>query len=166
MGRTAYSRENGPVRDWRIEPASDDLFEERTNWRYEPPYDFYDDDGEPVLNPERFFAVRDEAGLVGFFYLEERDAGVFYGLGLRPDLTGRGLGLDFVCLGLDLAHERYLGRPVFLDVAEFNVRARKVYERAGFRLTGRKTRRFPGRGEVPFVDMEELRLLRGSLGER
>ena len=144
-----------PVRDWRIEPASDDLFEERARWRYEPPYDFYDDDGEPVLNPERFFAVRDEDRLVGFIYLEERDAGVFYGLGMRPDLTGRGLGLEFVRFGLDFAHERYPGRPVFLDVAEFNVRARKVYERAGFRLTGRKTRQFPGRGHVPFVDMEE-----------
>ena len=140
---------------WRIEPSSDDLFEERAKWRYDPPYDFYDDDGEPVLNPERFFAVRADDGLVGFFYLEERDAGVFYGLGMRPDLTGRGLGSDFVRLGLDLAHELYPGRRVFLDVAEFNLRARSVYERVGFKLTGHKTREFPSRGSVPFVDMEE-----------
>jgi ribosomal-protein-alanine N-acetyltransferase len=108
---------------WRIEPASDEFFEERARWRYEPPYDFYDDDGEPVLNPERFYAVRCDDGIVGFFYVELRDEKVFYGLGMRPDLTGRGLGLEFVRLGLDFVHEQFPGRLVILDVAEFNVRA-------------------------------------------
>jgi aminoglycoside 6'-N-acetyltransferase/ribosomal-protein-alanine N-acetyltransferase len=141
---------------WRIEPASDEFFEERARWRYEPPYDFYDDDGEPVLNPERFYAVRCDDGIVGFFYVELRDEKVFYGLGMRPDLTGRGLGLEFVRLGLDFVHEQFPGRLVILDVAEFNVRARTVYERSGFRVTGRKVRQFSGRADVPFVDMEEL----------
>jgi aminoglycoside 6'-N-acetyltransferase/ribosomal-protein-alanine N-acetyltransferase len=139
---------------WRIESASDAFFEERATWHYEPPYDFYDDDREPVKNPERFYAVSDDAGVVGFLYLEEREADVFYGLGLRPDLTGRGLGLDFVRFGLDFAHRRFPGRRIILDVAEFNVRARKVYERAGFRLTGEPHAK-PGYGDVTFVDMEE-----------
>jgi [ribosomal protein S18]-alanine N-acetyltransferase len=75
---------------------------------------------------------------------------------MRPDLNGRGLGLEFVRLGLDFVHEQFPGRLVILDVAEFNVRARTVYERSGFRVTGRKVRQFSGRADVPFVDMEEL----------
>ena len=46
-------------------------FAELATWRYEPPYDFYDGDQEEPLNPERFFAARDDDGeLIGFYYFE------------------------------------------------------------------------------------------------
>ncbi len=122
---------------FRVETATVDLFSERAAWRYPPPYDFYDDDGLPVRNPERFYSVRVEDGTVaGFFYFEERGDAVFYGLGLRPDLTGRGLGTAFVNAGLEFAQERFGRRRIVLDVAEFNERAIRVYERTGFRRTG------------------------------
>jgi [ribosomal protein S18]-alanine N-acetyltransferase len=54
-----------------------------------------------------------------------------YGLGLRPDLTGQGLGLEFFRAGVAFARERYQPQRVYLHVAEFNERARRVYERAG-----------------------------------
>ena len=141
---------------WRIESASNASLAEVATWRYDPPYDFYNDDGKPVRNPERFFAVSDQNGrLVGSLYFEERESGVFYGLGMRPDLTGRGLGLAFVRLGLEFAHERFPGRRVILDVAHFNERARKVYERAGFCITGSDVKHFDGWGDVTLIDMEE-----------
>jgi hypothetical protein len=63
------------------------------SWRYPPPYDFYDGDVEPVLNPERHFEARDDNGtLIGFYYFEPNPPDLDYGPGLRPDLTGRGLG--------------------------------------------------------------------------
>jgi ribosomal-protein-alanine N-acetyltransferase len=134
----------------RTEPATQEVLCQRGEWQYDPPYDFYDDDGLSVLNPERFDIVRDETGaFVGFFYFEERGDDVFYGLGLRPDLTGRGLGLEFVQAGVALARERFGRRRIILDVAEFNERAMKVYERAGFRVTGQHLR-----DGVPFIDME------------
>jgi len=146
------------ISTWLIEPATAESLKEVAGWRYEPPYDFYDDDGKPVRNPERFFAVRDDDGrLVGSLYFETRSTGLFYGLGIRPDLTGRGLGLGFVRLGLDFAHERFPGRRVILDVADFNHRARKVYERAGFRVTGSHVKYFDGWGDVTLIDMEERR---------
>ncbi len=139
----------------RVEPATAALFAERTTWRYPPPYDFYDDDGVPPVNPERFYAaLTDDGSIAGFFYFEERGDAIFYGLGLRPDLTGRGLGLAFVTTGLELGKERFGPRRVVVDVAAFNERAIRVYERAGFRRTGTKMRSFPGRSDVPFVDME------------
>jgi ribosomal-protein-alanine N-acetyltransferase len=138
-----------------IERASPEDLADRASWRYEPPYDFYDDHSRPVKNPEGFCSARDDAGrLVGFFYFERRGAGVFYGLGMRPDLTGRGLGLEFVSTGIAFARERFGRRRLVLDVAEFNARAIKVYERAGFRVTGRHTRYCEGWGDVPFIDMQ------------
>jgi RimJ/RimL family protein N-acetyltransferase len=141
-----------------IGPASPRTFAEIAAWRYEPPYDFYDGDQDPVLDPERFHgAVGEDGTLVGFFYLEEKGDAVEFGLGLRPDLTGRGLGGAFFRSGLDLVRDRYPGRPVVLNVAAFNDRAIAVYERAGFRETGRHVRSFERWGDVEFVEMEEGR---------
>lgn len=139
-----------------IEPASDEVHRELATWRYPPPDDFYDGDVDPVLNPERFFgAFREDGRLVGFYYFEEKPPDLDYGLGLRPDLVGRGLGLEFFRAGLDFARERYRPRRVYLHVAEFNERARKVYERAGFTVVSRHVRSFERFGEVPFLTMAE-----------
>ena len=122
-----------------------------------------------MLDPAAgYAAATDEAGeLVGFFCFGaggrvpggER-AGVYaedavdVGLGLRPDLTGRGLGGAFVAAGL--AHGRAVLTPpptrFRLSVAAFNERAIRVYERAGFRAGPRFTSPVGG-VEVAFVLM-------------
>ena len=141
-----------------IHPAAAETFAELEAWRYEPPYDFYQGDQDPVLNPERFYGAHGEDGaLIGFYYFEEKGEAVEIGLGLRPDLTGRGLGDEFLAAGLDFLRGRYAGRPVILNVAAFNERAIKVYERAGFRETGRHVRHFDRWGDVEFVEMAEQR---------
>ena len=77
----------------KIEPMSETDFAELAEWRYDPPYDFYDSDPEEVKNPDRYFAVRaDDGALIGFFYFERKEEGLEYGLGLRPGSTGSGLG--------------------------------------------------------------------------
>jgi ribosomal-protein-alanine N-acetyltransferase len=138
-----------------IGPASEETIAELIGWRYGPPYELYDGDGVPPLNPERFFEARDgDGGLVGFYYFEPRRDALYCGLGLRPELTGHGVGLDFVRSGLDFAREHYSPVRFVLNVAAFNERALRVYERAGFRVTGRHVRRFDRFGDVEFVDME------------
>ena len=124
------------------------------SWRYQPPYDFYDTAADPsslveVLDARRwghiFFSVFSsldpsssppESGdeeLAGFLELTARPGEVIeIGLGLRPDLTGQGLGLSFVEACLDFARQRSRPRAFALDVATFNQRARVVYEKAGF----------------------------------
>jgi RimJ/RimL family protein N-acetyltransferase len=140
----------------KIELARPEDFSELATWRYAAPYEFYNGGQEPVNNPERYFIARDDDGaLIGFYYFEPKDDALEYGLGLRPDLTGRGLGLDFFREGLEFGRERYLPPRVRLFVAAFNERAIKVYERAGFRETGRHMRTFARWGEVEFVNMEK-----------
>lgn len=109
-----------------------------------------------MLIPGRHFGARDEQGeLVGFYYFEPKPPDLDYGLGLRPDLTGRGLGIEFFLAGLEFAREQYEPRRVFLHVAEFNERAIRVYERAGFVVVSRHVRSFERFGEVPFLTMAE-----------
>ena len=137
-----------------ISQMSTEEFADMASWRYDPPYDFYDGDIDPVLNAERFFAARDESGaLVGHYYFEQKDDTLEYGVGLRPDLTGLGLGLGLFRSGLAFGKERFAPASVTLAVAAFNERAIRVYERAGFRETGRHMRTFERFGDVEFVDM-------------
>jgi RimJ/RimL family protein N-acetyltransferase len=139
-----------------IIPASGEAFELMAAWRYPPPYDFYDGDVDPVLNPERFFEARDEAEeLIGFYYFEPNPPDLDYGLGLRPDLTGQGLGLEFFRAGLTFARERYQPQRVYLHVAEFNERALRVYERSGFSVVSSHVRTFDRFGEVTFLTMAD-----------
>jgi [ribosomal protein S18]-alanine N-acetyltransferase len=142
--------------DVRIAPASAHL--ELTTWRYPSPYDFYNGDVDPVVNPERYFEARDERDdLVGFYYFEPKPPDLDYGLGLRPGLTGRGLGLDFFLAGLAFGRERYHPRRVFLHVAAFNERARRVYARAEFRVVSSHVRTFERFGAVRFHTMTDAR---------
>ena len=82
---------------------------------------------------------------IGIFTFIQRGGVIEIGLAMRPDLTGRGLGLSFVAAGLDFARDRYAPTRFTLDVATFNVRAQRVYERAAFRPLDTFTRRFKGK---------------------
>src|ERR671920_2150163 len=122
-----------------------------SRWRYEEPYSIYDGDPTSVdalLQPRfAYHSVYDERGdLTGYFCFGEdaqvasgRRLGVYevepaldIGLGMRPDLTGQGLGEAFLLAGLRFARETYAPQAFRLTVATFNRRAIRVYERAGF----------------------------------
>jgi [ribosomal protein S18]-alanine N-acetyltransferase len=147
----------------RIAPMSQQEAEEIAEWRYDPPYDFYDADADhrdlaELLDPEvrgdRYFSARDASGdLVGYFGLGFGDGVAGIGVGLRPDLTGRGLGLSFLEQGLAFATERYSPTRFRLSVAVFNKRAITVYERAGFVRTRTYDHETNG-GVFRFVEME------------
>jgi len=128
---------------YRFRQMNDEEAHEISRWHYEPPYDFYDSTSDPedlaeLLDPARregsyFSAFDAEGSLVGFFQFEREGETVDVGLGMRPDLTGRGLGLEYVLAGLEFARERFSPGRFTLAVATFNERAIEVYERAGFR---------------------------------
>jgi len=132
-------------------------------WSYEEPYDFYDwradeSDLAELLDPARrgdgYFSAHDATGeLIGFFGFGREGDVVGVGVGLRPDLTGRGLGLSFVEEGLAFAREQFAPARFRLSVAAFNERAIKVYERAGFVVTRTFMHETNG-GVFPFVEME------------
>jgi ribosomal-protein-alanine N-acetyltransferase len=134
-----------------------------SRWSYPEPYSFYDWDADPddlaeLLDPARrgdaYSAVEDASGeLVGFFSFKPREpSAVEIGLGLRPDLTGRGLGGAFVEAGLEHARTRFAPAEFVLAVASFNRRAIAVYERAGF-VQVRAYRHSTNGAEWDFVEL-------------
>ena len=94
--------------------------------------------------------------LVGWasFYTENDE--FWLSLGLRPDLTGRGLGEEFVseCVRYAISGYKLAKHTIKLAVALFNQRAINVYRRAGFVETS-KTIRDTHVGKVDFIEMEK-----------
>ncbi len=134
-----------------LEPLLEEHARTLLSWRYPPPYDFYnprahadaEDYVQAFLAPEfAFHAVLDDQGqLVGFcsFGKDGQVPGGQYtqealdiGLGMRPDLTGRGFGLAFVQAILDFARKRMQPDSFRLTVANFNQRALALYHKMGF----------------------------------
>jgi [ribosomal protein S18]-alanine N-acetyltransferase len=149
-----------------IRPFTDADADAVASWRYPPPYDAYDASEDPsfeaeLRDPVRWgefeFAVDDAASgeLVGFLELTAiGDQGcVEIGLGLRPDLTGRGLGPAYIGAAMVFARERWHPSTFALDVFPWNERAIRAYERAGFERGEVYVRTFPDGNEVTFLRM-------------
>ncbi|MGG4394009.1 GNAT family N-acetyltransferase [Paenibacillus thiaminolyticus] len=111
-------------------------------WQYSGIYSFYDmeadqEDLEEFIHPDtrgdHYFSVYDNDELAGFLCLIPTECGIVdIGLGLKPEFTGKGIGLAFLRFAIELALEKYAPHTLTLSVAAFNRRAITVYERAGF----------------------------------
>lgn len=142
-------------------PRDQQATDEIVGWHYEEPYSFYDmeadaEDLAEFLDPDQWensYAVyNEEKELVGFFSFQVDGDSVEIGLGMRPDLTGKGDGLAFLEEGLVFAKEKFGAKTFELAVAAFNTRAIKVYEKAGFRETRRFMQETNG-GHYEFCEM-------------
>ena len=122
---------------------------EIVTWRYPAPYDCYNMTGASVAfiaSPEGgFYALTDGDELIGFrsFGADGRVPGGAYddsaldtGGGLRPDLTGKGLGRAAIASGLEFGRREFAPAAFRVTVASFNERALRVVHSLGFRPAG------------------------------
>ncbi|MCA1055805.1 GNAT family N-acetyltransferase [Rossellomorea aquimaris] len=133
------------------------------NWHYEGEYSFYDmeadeEDLQEFLDPElrgdTMFAVHLDEELTGFFSMTKTHEGVYdIGLGMRPDLTGSGMGAGFLNSGVEFVKTVFQPKIITLSVATFNQRAITVYRKAGFVGCGTFMQATNG-GEYEFLRME------------
>ena len=149
-------------------------------WKYEAPYTVYMMGGqnaeekaagkaELLDRRSPYYAVRNEQReLVGFFnfgtsslvwggeqpeiYVDGKTVPV--GLGMRPDLTGKGLGQAFIEAGLAFAKRQFAPAQFLLFVYPWNKRAICVYERARFRQVRVFTQK-NRYGEREFLEMRK-----------
>jgi|SRR5579859_3476143 len=147
------------------------------SWRYEEPYAVYnigshsaEASAEMLDRRSPHYTVQDERGeLIGFFSYgssaqpwDSDEPGIYaengtvtIGLGLRPDLTGKGIGLAFINAGLNFAREQFAPHKLRLYVMTFNERAIRAYEKAGFkRVRVYMQRNIYGEREFLEMDME------------
>ena len=162
---------------FRFVPVTATEIVEMQSWHFNEPYTMYNlsEDLESVrlemldqLSP--YYAVRDEGSqMVGYFcfgtsaepwnhetsalYSDSTERALTVGLGMRPDLTGRGMGAAFINAGLAFANDQFQPKTFKLYVLSFNRRAICAYERANFTQVGTFTQQnVPG--TATFIIME------------
>ncbi len=135
------------------------------NWKYRAKYSFYDmtedkEDLEEFLNPDKwedtYAVLNDNDDLVGFYSYYFKDEIIWLGFGLKPELTGKGLGEKFVQKGIDYGIKTYKYDKdyIMLAVAEFNKRAINLYKKLGFNTVEKYEQNTNG-GVYNFLKMEK-----------
>jgi len=150
----------------RFAPMDEAAARDIIAWRYEAPYDVYNlglEDEEQVvscfLDPANaYYAIFGRQRTLAAYCCfgaegqvpggDYSDSALDMGLGVRPDLTGQGLGGTFVGAILRFAQGELAPAAFRVTVAEFNERALRVWKRAGFQPAQRFKRTFDG---MPFV---------------
>lgn len=144
-----------------------DSLEIADKWKYPAPYNFYDmtedlEDYEEIISStkrgDHYFSMKQNGVLVGFLSVypcENNQKEIEFGIGLRPDLTGKGNGKAYTELALSYIEQKLAPDRIWLSVAEFNKRAIKVYERIGFKEEYKKMQK-TNDSEFKFVVMTKL----------
>ncbi len=136
---------------FKFEPMTEVCAHAVLKWCYEPPYDFYNlASKQPevlihnsFLNPAyHYFSVFDEKdSLIAYRCFGEdarvpggdySDEALDMGGGLRPDLTGHGLGPQIMRAAIDFVRSEFSPRAFRATVAEFNLRAQRACEKVGY----------------------------------
>lgn len=127
-----------------LQSLSEAMAREICTWRYEGVYSVYNlSDWEVVVSncwelsseiarEEYFVAIYSENELIGFGRIQDFEGKVSLGIGLKPDLCGKGYGNLAMSLIIEEAKSRYPGDEIGLEVRTFNKRAKKCYEKLGF----------------------------------
>lgn len=125
---------------------------EINTWTYEEPYSLYSFSGEKevieeLLDGTYYGCCDDQGDLIGYFCFGAnaqvpggRDANLYggedvidIGLGMKPALTGKGIGKEFFQAGIAFATKEFNAKMFRLSVAIFNTRAITLYKNIGFK---------------------------------
>jgi len=141
----------------RYTPADETSAREFLQWKYEPPYEIYnympefiEEDLVYHLDPaNNIYSMYSNNDLVGYcsFGQDARVPGGDYGkealdigLMIKPELTGQGLGKEFVKDVIQFGISQFKPRVVRVTILESNLRAMRVWEKNGFHKTQSFTR--------------------------
>lgn len=131
--------------EFRIVPLTEDHCMDICTWKYPVPYDVYnwrawelmvaeqEEFADASLREEQYRGVVDSDGLlIGFAQFFPLVGVTRLGLGMRPDYCGQGYGVDFVRAIAGEAMQKTPANEIDLEVLIWNIRAYRVYEKAGF----------------------------------
>lgn len=152
----------------KLTPMSETQARAICTWSYTPPYNIYDMGpwdlviergwtiGDPEVRAREMLAVVDDEDLLlAYVRLSEDQGRWMLGIGLHPQQCGRGLGLAATALAVREHQERAPGASLWLEVRDWNLRAIRCYEKAGFEVVD-TVERVTGIGPGTFVVMRRV----------
>ena len=107
----------------------------------------------PELRKKEFLAFESEDVFFAFGRIKIKKDKVYLGIGIAPDLCGKGYGKMLMLQLIKEAKIRYPDKKICLAVRVFNLRAKKCYMSVGFKVVEIVKIKTPS-GEDSFYDME------------
>ena len=134
------------------------------SWRYEgdyavynlPSYEVMKEKNMGFMNPkteENYRAYYHKDLLVGFTNIREEEKEVFIGIGVNPNMCGKGYGHIILNKSYEISKQLYPGKPLYLEVRTWNKRAISCYLKAGFEIIGEPYELQTGTGVGVFYRM-------------
>lgn len=135
---------------------------EISTWKYDGIYSFYDNDKtktkqEWALNihkDENAFMIYKENELIANCCFNFDKDKILFGIQMKPNLTGKGMGTDIVNAALNFGREKFKFNNIWIFVAKFNNRAIKIYKKLGFKITYEFVWKVNGE-ETGFIEMQK-----------
>lgn len=147
---------------------TEELAKEITTWTYKGDYDIYNlPSWDEVVKKqislckkekrENFIGyLNSENNLIGFVNLLDEGESVFFGIGVKPEYCGIGIGKQIMRMALDECKKKYPRKPIVLEVRSWNERAVKCYESQGFKIVDSKQQEtYLGVGEFFVMKYDE-----------
>lgn len=131
-------------------PMNEKYAREISNWKYTGQYNLYsfsnnEETIEELMNGTYYvYLTMNKSEIIGYFCIGESariptleeyiydEEYLDIGLGMRPDLCGKGLGYNFLLSGLEFLGEKYNKKKFRITVLSKNIRAIKLYIKIGF----------------------------------
>lgn len=145
-----------PIFPLHLSPLDTAAAADILTWKYPPPYEIYNlSNPDPrltksavayLLDPaNQFYQMVDSNGRLAAFCSYGQDGQVpggdysqpalDIGMGIHPDLTGRGWGSVFAETAVSFAQRTFHPPKCRVTIATFNLRAQKVWQKIGFTPT-------------------------------
>lgn len=132
---------------YKVEPMTESMAREICGWEYLNEYSSYNyprwadlcEQNWTIANTEKrerqFHSVLDNTNdLIGYVRIFTNLGRIEIGLGMKPNLCGKGNGNRFMNTIIQYIKQIYPDSEIILNVRNWNIRAIKCYEKAGFKI--------------------------------
>lgn len=127
--------------------------EDIRSWAYEGRYAVYNLPQDYTFSSGLFYELHLDAERIGYVHFREEVETIMLGMGLRPDLCGKGLGTEVLKAVFRISESVYPEKPLSLAVRSWNQRAVRCYQKAGFFPRGEEFEMNTPGGRDRFINM-------------
>ena len=153
-----------------VENMNEKFARQICSWKYEGEYEIYNtvsfeemkSKKISLLDPERMnnyicFIDEEYNEVIAYInIMKKENDDIFIGIGLKPNLCGKGLGKEFLQIGIKKALDRYPRHKIVLQVRSWNKRAIKSYLNTGFKITKKEEMLDYTGKKVEFIFLEYM----------
>ena len=134
----------------RLVNFTEKLARQYAGWKYPKPYDVYNLPSWDEMELKKYkittyqgrlgyYAFVEDDVLVGVVSFKEMDTCIYMGIGLSPNMCGKGLGYQVLSKALEEYDKNNIRtKPFYAEVRAWNHRSIKTCQKCGFKIVDRK----------------------------